>query len=83
MAKRKLNFGGQEVTAEAIDFENVREVWNEYILHDGTTLRIKTVLAEVLRVDGAYTPSGDPVYIVNASPVVSSVSPDTLKQPKP
>ncbi len=80
MAKRRIKFGDQEVMAEEIQFETQHEAWNEYILHDGTTLKLKTVLAEVFRVDGMYAPNGDPVYVVNAQPVVSTNAPDNLKR---
>ena len=67
--------------AEEIEFESESgEKWNSYILHDGTTLKVKAVVAEVLRVDGQYAPNGDPLYTVNASLVVSSNAPDNLKR---
>ena len=66
--------------AEAVEFETEKENWNSYILHDGTTLRLKTVLAEVLRVENEYGPAGDPIYVVNASPVISINSPEQLKK---
>jgi hypothetical protein len=79
--KRKINLGGQEVMAEPIEFESDgTEKWNSYVLHDGTELKVKAVLAEVLRIDGAYAPNGDPVYTINASIVVSSNSPEGLKR---
>lgn len=80
MAKRKINVGGQEMMAEDVPFEAEREGWNTYILEDGTTLKLKTVLAEVLRVDGVYDPSGNPMYVVNANPVVSVNAPEALKK---
>ncbi len=80
MAKRKVNLGGREVMAEEIEFETEKENWNTYILHDGTTLKMKTVLAGILRVENEYGPTGDPIYIVNASPVVSTTSPEHLKK---
>ncbi len=81
MAKRKINLGGQEFMAEEVEFESESgEKWNSYVLHDGTTLKIKAVLAEVLRVDGQYAPNGDPLYTVNASLVVSSNAPENLKR---
>jgi hypothetical protein len=81
MGKRKINLGGQEFMAEEIEFESESgEKWNSYILHDGTTLKVKAVVAEVLRVDGQYAPNGDPLYTVNASLVVSSNAPDNLKR---
>jgi len=81
MAKRKINVGGQEVMAETVEFEAERENWNVYVLHDGTTLKLKAVLAEVFRVDGVYDPnSGQPMYVVNANPVLSVDAPDSLKK---
>ena len=68
--------------AEVIEFESGEggERWNSYLLHDGTELKMKAVLAEVLRVEGLYAPNGDPVYTVNASIVLSSNSPEALKR---
>ena len=81
MAKRKVNLGGQEFMAEEVEFESESaEKWNTYILQDGTTLKLKTVLAEVLRVEGQYAPNGDPMYTVNAQIVVNTNSPDSLKR---
>ncbi len=80
MPKRKLKLGNEEVTAEVIEFEVERENWNTYLLGDGTTLKLKSVLAEVLRIDDHYAPNGDPMYLVNASPVVATSSPDQLKK---
>lgn len=81
MAKRKINLGGQDLMAEEIEFEiDGGEKWNSYALHDGTSLKVKAVLADVLRVEGVYAPNGDPVYTINASLVVSSNSPENLKK---
>jgi hypothetical protein len=81
MAKRKINVGGQEFMGEEVEFESDgAEKWNTYLLHDGTTLKVKAVLAEVLRVEGAYAPNGDPIYSVNSSIVVSSNSPENLRR---
>lgn len=67
--------------AQEVEFESdTPEKWNTYVLHDGTTLKVKAILAEVLRVDGQYAPNGDPVYTVNASIVVSSNAPESLRR---
>ena len=40
MAKRTVNIGGQDFSAEEVEFESDgAEKWNIYALHDGTTLR--------------------------------------------
>jgi hypothetical protein len=78
--KRKVNLGGHEFMAEPIEFEIDKEAWNSYVLHDGTTMKLRVVLAEVLRVEGQYAPNGDPLYIVNASTVVNTVAPESLRK---
>lgn len=80
MAKRKLHLGGREVTGEEIEFEAEREAWNTYVLHDGTALKLKVVLSEVFRVEGEYAPNGDPLYMANASLIVSTNAPENLKK---
>jgi len=77
--RKKINFQGQDVWAEEVDFETESENWNTYILHDGTKLKLKTVLAAVLRLD-IYKQDGEPVYVVNASPVIAAAVPERLKK---
>lgn len=50
---------------EDLDFEVVKEDWNEYKLSDGTTLKVKVVLTGVRRLKNRYTPTGDPVICNN------------------
>jgi len=80
MAKRKLNLGGKEYNAEIIEFETEREGWNSYILQDGTELRLKAVVSEIVRVEGAYSPNGDPLYMVQSSNIVVTNVPDRLRK---
>jgi hypothetical protein len=81
MAKRKVNLGGQEFMAEEIEFEaEGAEKWNAYALEDGTNLKVKVVLANVLRVDCQYAPNGDPLYSVNAQVVISTSAPEALRK---
>ena len=78
MAKRKIDFQGREVWGEEVEFEVDRESFNNYILHDGTRLKMKAVVSEVLRLD-AYKPDGEPIYLINSTNIVSAVVPDNLK----
>jgi hypothetical protein len=80
MAKRTIRVGEHELMGEEIPFLSEREAWNEYALEDGTKLKLKTVLADVVRIDGQYAPNGDPMYMVNASTIVSTIAPETLKR---
>ena len=63
---------GSVVRGILTDFEIVKEDWNEYILEDGTKLRIKTVLVRALRLvddegQPRRTPDGDHQIFVNTS----------------
>jgi len=55
---------GKQYNAVELSFQNVREHWNEYLLDDGTILKLKPVATEVLRVEDAYDDNGNPVYIL-------------------
>lgn len=70
---------GQDVTGEVIDFEVESEGFNVYLLADGTTLRVKNVLSQAVRLD-AWGPDGNPLYMLNGGQVVSADVPDQLKR---
>lgn len=77
--KKEYEFQGQKVMGEEIEFETDREGWNAYILHDGTRIKLKSVVATIIRLD-AYRPDGTPLYLVQSSNVVSSDVPENLKR---
>ncbi len=77
--KRKIQFQGNEVWGEEVDFETEREGWNEYVLHDGTRLKMKSVVSDVLRLE-MFQPDGSPVYYINSTNVVTAIVPDSLKR---
>lgn len=64
---------------QELEFETEREGWNIYILEDGTKVKLKSVAATIVRLD-EYLPTGEPIYLVNASNVVATDVPDNLKR---
>lgn len=70
---------GQQVWGEEVEFETERENWNTYILHDGTKLKIKSVVSQVIRLE-AYKPDGEPLYFVNSSNIAVADVPENLKK---
>jgi hypothetical protein len=82
VAKRKVNIGGQEFMGEEVEFQpsDGGEKWSVYALLDGTTLKVKAVVADVVRVDGQYAPNGDPIYSINAQLIVSTSAPENLRR---
>lgn len=68
--------------AEVIDVNSSNENFNNYMLADGTVLKLKTVLVEVLRVDGMWDEEGNPAYVVKTKQVVTADSPSELRRNK-
>jgi hypothetical protein len=75
---------GSGKTRDAVSVEAVstKEPWTEYELEDGSTLKIRTVLLDCLRVENEYDAEGNPVYMIRANGVMNVIAPDSLKQKK-
>ncbi|MFW6111041.1 MAG: hypothetical protein ACOC6H_03290 [Thermoproteota archaeon] len=66
--------------AKDLDFEDQTEVWNEYKLEDGSTLKVKLVLQGVKRLDKC-NPDGNPIYMIQSKNIVRVVDiPEELKR---
>jgi hypothetical protein len=62
---------GQTRKVEELDFEIVREDWNEYQLTDGSYMKIKTIVKKVYWIldntgNRRYTEEGDPFLLVSS-----------------
>lgn len=68
-----------------VDFTVKEETWNTYRLEDGTELKVKTILAGVIRSKDKYDPLGNPLYMIKAQNVIRLINvPTELKRkPKP
>jgi hypothetical protein len=77
--RKKFNVGGQEVSGEDVEFEVEKESFNVYILHDGTTLKLKVVVSGIVRLD-SYGPDGNPLYAVQATNVLVPDVPENLRK---
>ena len=78
--KVKINLGGREVEALPIDINQTNECWNQYLLDDGTVVKMKLVATKVLRVDTEFDPEGNPLYIIQSTNITSVNAPDHLKK---
>jgi len=77
--EREYDFQGRQVLGQEVDFETEKEAWNIYKLADGTTVRIKSVVATIVKLN-EYDPSGNPLYLVNATRAVVTDVPTSLKK---
>jgi len=66
----KGKYQDREVEITEVEFLTRKEDFNEYQLTDGTTLRMKTVVTDVVRVEGELSPDGTPIYQVRSTSIV-------------
>jgi hypothetical protein len=70
---RRTLFNGNEVDTEVMEFETIKpETWAVFKLSDGTLVRAKLTVQEIIKLHGEYSPNGEPVYQVIAGTVLSS-----------
>lgn len=78
----KVSYRGESVDGIEVRFKVVREDWNEYQLEDGTEIRMRLVISEVVMVVAQYDAEGNPVYAVKSQNLLVVKAPDHLKKPK-
>lgn len=69
----------REVEGTQVDFDGIAEPWASYKLSDGSTLKVRTIVTAVLRLDGEYDGAGNPIYTVNSQTVVQVNAPKNLR----
>lgn len=80
---RKIKLpNGEEVNGTELTFRASGEEWNEYLVDDGTVIRFRAVVTEVIRLEGVYNQMGDPVYMVNSQNIVKVSAPEELRKPE-
>lgn len=62
------SYSPQELSdgAQEMKFSILREEWNEYVLEDGTTVRIRSTVVNIVR-SNRFDRNGDPIYVVNTA----------------
>lgn len=78
--KRRVTWQDREVEATIMPFQTGGEHFNEYLVEDGTVVKLKLVVTEILKLDGEYDAEGNPVYIVISANVPYVSVPEELRQ---
>lgn len=76
----KMRYEGEEVDATEVEFHTRREDWNEYQLVDGTVIKMKIVVGDIMRIKDRYDNDGNPVYQVKTSNLMFVKTPEELKK---
>jgi hypothetical protein len=79
MRRVELKVGDKTIQGTLVDFETMREEYNSYKLSDGSMIRMKTVVTNIIRTE-EFTPTGEPIYVVNSQNVLVADVPDDLKK---
>lgn len=69
---------GSTIEGTVMPFQTGGEHWNEYLVDDGSVLRLKLVATEVIRLDGQFDQEGNPLYMVNSTNVLTVSAPEDL-----
>ena len=81
MERKKKILGPQgEIEVTEVGYRTSGEFWNEYLTDDGSVVRVKLVVTDIVRVDGQYDPQGQPAYLVQSSSVVAVSAPEELRK---
>lgn len=77
--KNTYNFNGKPVTGDSIGIASSNEPWAQYVLEDGTTVKVKLVMLDAVRLD-EFNETNDPVYQFQFQQIIGVVAPDKLKR---
>lgn len=81
--KRRVMVNGQWTEGTPVKVVAAQaEPWTEYLLSDGTLLRMKMTAFEVTRADGVFEADGTPVYVVKYGVLQNAQAPNALREVK-
>jgi hypothetical protein len=75
-----IKWQGRDVDGLEVRFRSNHEEWNDYTLEDGSSIRMKAVVSEIIRLEGEFDSEGNPVYLVKSTNVLVIKAPDNLKR---
>ena len=59
--KKVVDFQGRKVISRSLDFAaKTGENWQQYELEDGSLVKVKLVVMDVIHLEDEYGPTGDP-----------------------
>lgn len=68
--------------AVLMDIEESNDPWASVTLDDGSVLRYKHPVLKVFKLIDAYDETGNPIYFMQHSPMISASVPDGIKRKK-
>ena len=78
--RRKVPYQGKEFEGIEVPIKASGELWNEYLLEDGTVIRLKVVMTDVIKVENEFDGEGTPVYVMKSTMISSVSAPEHLRR---
>lgn len=78
--KKTYPVNGKQVTGQPVEIETSSEPWAQYTLADGTTVKVKLVMLEAVRLDAQNEATGEPLYQFQFQQIIGVVPPESLKR---
>lgn len=68
----KIQYQGQTAKAIPVEVTSSNEPWSSYLLEDGTTVKIRTVVTQIFRLVDHHDNMGNPVYVTQSQNLVAA-----------
>ena len=75
-----MDYQGRRVNVVPVDVTQAQERWNEYLLDDGSVLKVKLVVTKIFRAENERDQEGNPLYIFQSTNISSVNAPEHTKQ---
>ncbi len=66
----KVKYRGKEIEAIPVDILSQEEFFNTYQLVDGSVIRLKVVVKDILKAQNELSADGNPIYIIQSENVI-------------
>jgi len=67
----RLNISNEWIEGEELEFEPLKEAWNEYRCEDGSYVKVKIVVSRIIRLE-KLNPQGEPIFQVLSTNVIAA-----------
>ena len=74
MGRVRLKRGNEWLEGEELEFEPLKEQWNEYRCSDGSYVKLKLVVSKIVKLDKR-NDQGEPIYQVASANVLAVTPP--------
>jgi hypothetical protein len=78
--RKKIRLGNEIVDGIEVPFQSGGEHWNEYLVEDGSVVKMKSVATDIVRIEGRFDSEGNPMYVVKSTNIVVVSAPEKLRR---